>query len=338
VPFVGNVADFVPPFPMEKSMFKSLGRSASRIAFVVCLNWMFAATLQAQTVSVVQISGTGVYERSPNHDGLTFVGSINSDAEFLVVVDGEYPSSTYVTIGAESVTVVPAVVGDFSLANPVVKSRDDEYSFSFAAVPTELKGTELESPAANAWMTSNSSWYAGRFGWGWQESLGEFLAVNVLIPILGVENLANASDTTLVTDTVIASIPIAVGIVAGGEVVLGVGTLGGAATTGTAATGAGALTTVSTTAGTVHVSTVGTVATVEVGFIESVTLPLVRTVTQTAINQGATTVIVNTGPVVNVDLAIKLGLAAQNGTSVLGGTVTLIEGGVAPIFEILIAL
>jgi hypothetical protein len=41
---------------------------------------------------------------------------------------------------------------------------------------------------------------------------------------------------------------------------------------------------------------------------------------------------------VNVDLAIKLGLAAQNGTSVLGGTVTLIEGGVAPIFEILIAL
>jgi hypothetical protein len=319
-------------------MFSSLVRNASRIALVVCFNCMLAAMVQAQTVSVVQISGTGNYERSPNHDGVTFVGNLSGDAEFLVVVDGENPSSTFVTVGTESVTVVPAIVGDFSLANPVVMSRDDEYSFSFATVPTELKGTELESAAANAWMTSNSSWYAGRFGWRWQESLGEFLAVNVLIPIVGVENLANASDTTLVTGTVIASIPIAVGIVAGGEVVLGVGTLGGAVTTGTAATGDGTLTTVSTTAGTVHVSTVGTVATVEVGFIESVTLPLVRTVTQTAINQGATTAIVNTGPVVNIDLAIKLGLAAQNGTPVLGGTVTLIEGGVAPIFEILIPL
>ena len=154
----------------------------------------------------------------------------------------------------------------------------------------------------------------------------------------GVETLANASDTQLFSGTVIASLPIAVGIVAGGEVLLGVGTLGGAATTGTAATGAGTLTTISTTAGTVHISTLGTIATVEVGFVESVLPSLVRTATQTAINQGATTVLVNTGPVVNADLAIKLGLAAQHGTPVLGGTVTLIEGGIAPIFEILIPL
>jgi RHS repeat-associated protein len=176
----------------------------------------------------------------------------------------------------------------------------------------------------------------GLYYWGWQESLGEFLAVNVLIPIVGVENLANASDTTLVTGTVIASVPIAVGIVAGGEVVLGVGTLGGVATT--TATCTGALTTVTTGAGTVHVSTVGTVATVEVGHIESVTVSLVRTVAQTAASQGARTAIVNTGPVVNPDLAIKLGLAAQNGTKVLGGTVRLVEGGIAPIFEIIIPL
>jgi hypothetical protein len=57
-----------------------------------------------------------------------------------------------------------------------------------------------------------------------------------LIPVVGVENLAGASDTTLVTGTVIVSIPIAVGLVAGGEVILGVGTLGG----GGAAAGGGA--------------------------------------------------------------------------------------------------
>jgi hypothetical protein len=57
-----------------------------------------------------------------------------------------------------------------------------------------------------------------------------------LIPVVGVENLAGASDTPLVTGTVIVSIPIAVGLVAGGEVILGVGTLGG----GGAAPGGGA--------------------------------------------------------------------------------------------------
>jgi len=50
--------------------------------------------------------------------------------------------------------------------------------------------------------------------------------------------LAGASNTTLVTGTIIVSIPIAIGLVAGGEVILGVGTLGasGTATTATATT------------------------------------------------------------------------------------------------------
>lgn len=73
-------------------------------------------------------------------------------------------------------------------------------------------------------------------------SLGEWLAANVLIPVVGVENLAGASDTTLVTGTVIVSIPIAVGMVVGGEVIFGVGTYGATlttkATTGTVTTAA----------------------------------------------------------------------------------------------------
>ena len=46
------------------------------------------------------------------------------------------------------------------------------------------------------------------------------------------ETMANASDGAILTGTVAASIPLAVGIVCGGEVILGVGTVGGTATTG----------------------------------------------------------------------------------------------------------
>ena len=110
--------------------------------------------------------------------------------------------------------------------------RDDDYSVSFVAIPSATKGTAAESASTQQWAASNSAWAAGRFGWGWQDSLGEWLAANVLMPVGGVENLAGASDTTLVTGTVIVSIPIAVGLVAGGEVILGVGTLGGGAAGG----------------------------------------------------------------------------------------------------------
>ena len=54
--------------------------------------------------------------------------------------------------------------------------------------------------------------------------------------------------------------------------------------------------------------------------------------------QGAKTLVVETGPVVNADLAIKLGLAAQRGETILGGIVSLIPSatgpGPAPLFRI----
>jgi hypothetical protein len=47
---------------------------------------------------------------------------------------------------------------------------------------------------------------------------------------------------------------------------------------------------------------------------------------------------VNTGPVVNIDLASSLGVASETGVTVLGGEVVLVEDGLAPIFEIFISL
>lgn len=51
---------------------------------------------------------------------------------------------------------------------------------------------------------------------------------------------------------------------------------------------------------------------------------------------GAKSLVLNTGPVQNIDLAIKLGQAAQKGRTIVGGVVRLISepGAKAPIFEI----
>jgi hypothetical protein len=194
----------------------------------------------AQQITVVPLStpaASSNYAVSPQADGVTFVGDAENENDFLIVIDGDVSKASILTMSPEGALLLPGSAGPFALAAPIIKLRDDEYSVSFVAIPAAQKDTTAEGAAAQQWAASNSAWAAGRFGWGWQDSLGEWLAANVLIPIVGVENLAGASDTTLVAGTVIVSIPIAVGLVAGGEVILGVGTLGGggAAGGGTAA-------------------------------------------------------------------------------------------------------
>lgn len=193
----------------------------------------------AQQITVVPLLSTAVssnYAISPQADGVTFVGDAENENDFLIVVDGDVSKASILTMSPEGALLLPGSAGLFALAAPIIKLRDDEYSVSFVAIPAAAKGTAAESAATQQWAAGNSAWAAGRFGWGWQDSFGEWLAANVLIPVVGVENLAGASDTPLVTGTVIVSIPIAVGLVAGGEVILGVGTLGG----GGAAPGGGA--------------------------------------------------------------------------------------------------
>ncbi len=107
-------------------------------------------------------------------------------------------------------------------------------------------------------------------------------------------------------------------------------------TAGSVAAAGGTLTTVSTNAAAAHISTSGTVATVEIGFVESLHASFIRQIMMVARSQGAKSIIVDTGAIVNTDLAIKLGLASQTGGLIFGGTVRLVQGGAAPIFEILI--
>jgi hypothetical protein len=218
-------------------MFCSLGKLFSIGIAIASIG--VGEIVNAQQISVVPLSSSAAvsnYAVSPQADGVTFVGDAEVENQFLVVIDGDAASASLLTMGPDGALLLPGSAGPFALASPIIKLRDDEYSVSFVAIPAAAKGTAAEGTATQQWAASNSAWAAGRFGWGWQDSLGEWLAANVLIPVVGVENLAGASDTTLVTGTVIVSIPIAVGMVVGGEVLFGVGTYSATLTTATTAT------------------------------------------------------------------------------------------------------
>jgi len=186
----------------------------------------------AQHVTVVPLS-TGAansnYAVAPQGDGVTFVGGQEAENHFLIVLDGDLNNASQLTMGPDGARLIRGQDGPFVLAAPIIQLRDDEYSVSFVAVTEVIKGTAAEDAANQQWASRNSAWSMARFGWGWQDALGEWMAVNVLIPVVGVENLANASDTVLVIGTVgtVAAV-VGTGFVVV-EVGLGVGTLGGAA-------------------------------------------------------------------------------------------------------------
>jgi hypothetical protein len=213
-------------------------RVRSRICTLALLvsAWLFVRTVAvAQELTVIPLSPTSAtsnYAISPQLDGVTFVGSSNHETSFLVVIDGDMANASQLTLDAEGCSIVRRE-SSYALAKPIMKQRDGEFSVTFVAIPVENLGSPDEAIAVQQWAADNSAWSIGRFGFGWQEALGEWVAINVVAPLGGTEALASASDTTLVVGTVGA----AVIIVAGGEIVLGVGTLGGG---GAVAAGGGA--------------------------------------------------------------------------------------------------
>ncbi|MCY3004348.1 MAG: hypothetical protein NTV29_00030 [Planctomycetota bacterium] len=165
------------------------------------------------------------------------MGNGAGQADYLLVINNDIENASMLSISPDGSFLQPSSFGEYAFSAPLVKGKDGVFSVSFVAVPAMDRGTGSEVSATNQWSSNNSAWFAGRFGFGWQDSFGEWLAANVLIPVVGVENLAGASDTVLIVGTV----GVAIAVVAGGEVVLGVGTLGGGGAA--AAAGGGGLTT-----------------------------------------------------------------------------------------------
>lgn len=94
------------------------------------------------------------------------------------------------------------------------------------------------------------------------------------------------------------------------------------------------LTTIRHGGATAHVTIRNGLAEIELGHIQKFTKGFVDKIKSHVRQHGAKLDCLNTGPVVNSDLAIKLGLHFRNGTKFFGGTVDLIQGGKSPIFKI----
>jgi hypothetical protein len=126
----------------------------------------------------------------------------------------------------------------YVLASPIAIERNGELAYAFAVAPINSQGTQSYGSASRGWLDAYADWFNGTFGSGWSETAGGIIH-DVLTTVVSEETLANTSDGALLTGTVIVSVPVAFGIVYGGEVVLGVGTFGGeVAASGTTATGA----------------------------------------------------------------------------------------------------
>lgn len=75
-------------------------------------------------------------------------------------------------------------------------------------------------------------------------------------------------------------------------------------------------------------------AEVEIGFIQRFTRSFAHQIEEVLRQEGVASAVLNTGPVINPELAIKLGMHAQKGTQFFRGTVRIIQGGRYPIFQI----
>jgi hypothetical protein len=94
------------------------------------------------------------------------------------------------------------------------------------------------------------------------------------------------------------------------------------------------LTTIQYGEATAHITITNGVAEIEIGHIERFSKGFVDAIRAHLRLHGATSSVLNTGPVINTNVAITLGLHAQRGELYFGGTVRLVQGGPTPIFEI----
>jgi len=222
-------------------MLRVIGKALMVGLIVIGLN----PNLVAQQIAILPLTASSAnseFAVSPNSDGVTIISDGQGDNEYLVVIDGNVESASLVTVGPDFAVDTQTHAGTYSLAMPIVRTADGEFSVTFVAIPSQDKGTNAETIATQQWAAANSSWASSRFGW--QDSLGDWLANNVLIPLVGVDNLANASDTTLLVGTTVvvgATVftgAIAIEVAATGTVTWGSGAAaGGAAASGGAAAG-----------------------------------------------------------------------------------------------------
>ena len=203
--------------------------------FVVAMTSVVAAS--DQVIEVIPLSDNCNWAVAPDGSGLVVASTDGEVADFLVGIatpNGFTTATLSVSDGASFIDVEGE--SGYSLAAPFVIQRGEEIAFALALTSDTTSNSTTSSWASRSWLDSYADWFNGTFGSGWSEAVGGVVHDGLTL-VMEEETLANTSDGTLLTGTVIVSFPVAVGIVYGGEVAFGVGTFGAGSTT--LVTGAG---------------------------------------------------------------------------------------------------
>ena len=167
---------------------------------------------------------------APDGTGLIVSRTDGNVADFLVGIATPNGFTTATLSVSDSDSYIQAE-GDsgLSLAAPFVIQREGQIAFALTLASDSSGTSTTSSWASRSWLDSYADWFNNTFGSGWSEAAGGVIHDGLTL-VMEEETLANTSDGALLTGTVIVSVPVAVGIVYGGEVALGVGTFGGGTT------------------------------------------------------------------------------------------------------------
>ena len=198
------------------------------------------AVAQDVEVMVIPLSYQADGDIAPDGSGFVLVASNEEPSRYGVVITSESGvSSAEIVIGQDGAFAAISQAGNsgYDLDAPAVISSYGSTAFAVAVKPSGVQAAGARNTpgaASNSWLDNYANWFNGTFGSGWSNTVGNAITSVVRIS-------PNASDAALLTGTTIVSIPVGVGILAGGEVALGVGTFGAATTSTTAAAGTGVL-------------------------------------------------------------------------------------------------
>jgi hypothetical protein len=211
-----------------------LTRMLSVLKLAICIVALLCGpAVQAQSVTVTPMSSNSNCSIGPNGSGIVFQSLDGSIADFTVSISTPTGVSTaFVSVSSGDAMIFQDGASGQILATPLVLKRQGQTAFGVAVT----SNTSNQSTASQDWLNSYANWFNSTFGSGWSQNAGGVIH-SALTTVIEEETLANTSSGVLLTGTIVVSVPIAIGTVAGGEVLLGVGTFGGTATGGATLTG-----------------------------------------------------------------------------------------------------
>lgn len=216
----------------------SLARTA---LIILCFGMIQAGAVFAQsgggetTIDVFPQTSNCEWTVGPDATGLVVSSTDVDTALFLVdITTDDGVSTAEISIGPDGAHIIQFGDSGLYFAAPIELEIDDVGDMAFVIAVVDTVGASGWS--SRSWLDAYAQWFNDTFGPMWSENAGA-VTHSVLTTVITEETMASTSDGVLLTGTIVVSVPVAVGIVYGGEVALGVGTYGSGSATVVTGTG-----------------------------------------------------------------------------------------------------